>query len=160
MSKSCSFRKIGTELKKVPFLFIHNANTNASHNSTTQPMSNKQVVISQDEWSCVKSFLFHDAFESACDLANMSRVSRSWKEVVHWNEWSKAFGVFPFQKEFPSFLVPLMKCVREEGGVINHRSAMEHLKLHAGILHTVPLHVSVSFGHARIWLYFKNGNAY
>ena len=123
-------------------------------------MSNKrlcvrpQVVISQDEWSHVKSFLFHDAFDSACDLANMSRVCRSWKEVVQWNDWSKAFGFFPLGKQFPGVLVPFMTCIREEGGTVHQKSAMEHLKLNAEILKTVP-HVSIALGRGRFKYLYK-----
>lgn len=125
-------------------------------------MSNKRVCLrprsqlelGQDEWSHVKSFLFHDAFESACDLANMSRVCRSWKEVVYWSDWSKAFGFFPLEKQFPGVLAPFMVCVREEGGTVHQKSAMEHLKLNAEILKTVP-HISIALGRGRFKYLYK-----
>lgn len=123
-------------------------------------MSNKRLCVrpsielSQDEWSHVKSFLFHDAFESACDLANMSKVSRFWKEMVHWSDWSKAFGFFPLEKQFPRVLVPFMNCVREEGGTVHQKSAMEHLKLNAESLKTVP-HKSISLGRGRFKYLYK-----
>jgi len=73
------------------------------------------VEIGPDELSHVKSFLFNDAFESACDLAKMSKVCRSWREVGTWSEWSKAFGFFPLGKQFPAVLVPIMECARTNG---------------------------------------------
>jgi hypothetical protein len=105
--------------------------------------------IGADEWSHVHSFLYNDAFESACDLANMSKVCRSWREVVTWSEWSKAFGFFPLGKQFPAVLVPIMECARKNGETelekrrsnvsyssnvpwgINRFAAKEHLGLSA-----------------------------
>lgn len=71
--------------------------------------------IGADELSHITGFLFNDAFESACDLANMSRVCRSWREVSTWSQWSKAFGFFPLGKEFPTVLIRIMACARKNG---------------------------------------------
>ena len=75
--------------------------------------------------SHINSFLFDDAFDSACDLANMSRVCRSWREVVTWRDWGKAFGFFPLGKQFPAVLVPIMQCARENG--ISRRQGVDTL---------------------------------
>ena len=71
--------------------------------------------IGADEWSHVRSFLYNDAFESACDLASMSKVCRSWREVGTWSQWGKAFGFFPLGEQFPTLLIPIMDCARKNG---------------------------------------------
>ena len=118
------------------------------------PRPQRQIQISQDEWSHVKSFLFRDAFKSACDLASMSMVCRSWAEVVEWTAWSKAFGLFPLQKHFPSVLVPFMKCAKDGGGKLIQKSAIKHLKLTASTLKTVP-HESIPLGRGRFKYLYK-----
>lgn len=118
------------------------------------PRPQRQPQISQDEWSHIKSFLFHDAFKSACDLASMSMVCRSWAEVVEWTSWSKAFGLFPLPKHFPSVLVPFMKCAKDGGGKLIQKSAIKHLKLTASTLKTVP-HESIPLGYRRFKYLYK-----
>ena len=95
------------------------------------PLENQQLpTLSQDEWSHINSYLFHDAFDSARHLVNMSRVSRAWREVVDWNAWSIAFGFFPLQQQqFPAVLAPIMECARIGRGAVTRVSAMEHLKI-------------------------------
>ena len=88
-----------------------------------------QVHLSQDEWSRVIGYLFHDAFESACDLANMSMVCRDWRDMLDWNTWSRAFHFFDVGKQFPSALINFMRFARKGGGKVNGYVAMEHLGL-------------------------------
>jgi hypothetical protein len=118
------------------------------------PRPQSQTQISQDEWSHVKSFLFYDAFNSARDLASMSMVCRSWADVVEWKAWSKAFGLFPLQKRFPSVLVPFMKCAKDGGGKLIQKSAIKHLKLTASTLKTVP-HERIPLGRGRFKYLYK-----
>lgn len=96
------------------------------------------VEIGPDEWSLITGHLFDDAFESACDLENMSRVCRSWREVGTWSDWSKAFGFFPLGEQFPSVLVPIMECARANGHcsqaipwTIHREAAKKYLRLDA-----------------------------
>jgi hypothetical protein len=71
--------------------------------------------IGPDEWSYISSFLFRDAFESARDLANMSRACRAWRDAGTWRDWSKAFGFFPLGEQFPAVLIPIMGNARTNG---------------------------------------------
>ena len=73
------------------------------------------LEIGPDELSHITSFLFTDAFESACDIVNMSRTCRSWKDLVTWRDWSKTFSFFPLDKDIPRVLVPIMLCAKTNG---------------------------------------------
>ena len=123
--------------------------------SNKRPCIRVPVELSNDEWSHINSYLFHDAFDSACDLANMSRVSRAWREVVSWKNWGNAFGFFPLQQEkFPDVLTPIMVCAREGDGTVARVSAMEHLKISTQTLKTVP-HTTISLGYGRVKYLYK-----
>jgi len=117
--------------------------------SSKRPCIRAPVQLSNDAWSHVIQYLFHDAFEAACDLANMSRVSRAWRDFVSWKDWASSFGFFPLQQEhFPDVLAPIMICAREGEGAVARVSAMEHLKIPAQTLKTVP-HATFSVGYLR-----------
>jgi len=127
-------------------------NTGIMSSSSKRFCVRAPTEIGPDEWSLVTSYLFDGAFESACDLVNMSRVSRTWREVVVWSDWSKAFGFFPLKGQFPRVLVPIMECARDNGTkelkkrrgqkasyswqaspwTIHREAAKKHLRLNAG----------------------------
>ena len=112
-----------------PYHHTQAVRTNAQM-SNKRPCIRAPVELSHDEWSYINSYLFNDAFDSACDLANMSRVSRTWRENIRWDAWGKAFGLFPLQQgQFPAVLAPIMDYARDLGGLVTRVSAVKHLKI-------------------------------
>jgi hypothetical protein len=81
-------------------------------------------------------------------------VCRAWNDNVSWQDWSKAFKMFPQQEKFPRVLVPIMVCARKGEGGVERMSAMEHLKLSTQTLKTLR-HATISLGDGRSKYVYK-----
>lgn len=113
-------------------------------------------ALSDDEWSYVLSYICtaDKAWKSARDVSRVSRVCRSWKEINPWQHWTDAFKVFAFPQGFPSVLSSFMESAKEEKGFVTQKSAMEHLKVSAPSLSSVP-HKKIPLKYNRVKYLYK-----
>lgn len=120
--------------------------------TTTAKTATTTPALEHDAWSHIIPFLGTDAWTTAVDVVNITKTCRVWKSIPVWTYYTHAFHIFSF-KTMPGCVKALMQAAAERHGLVNQKTAVEHLKITAGNLKPVP-HKTVRLGMGRkMYLY-------